>query len=528
MIRIHNIRTRVEEQIDLYQIVSHKLKINKNDILQLQIHKKSIDARNKQMFAYVFDVDVKLKNEAIKLTKDMEMVVKEDYELPCNGLQSLSKRPVIIGAGPAGLFAAYMLSQYGYKPIIMERGEPIEQRVKDVSMLWQHNDFKKNSNVQFGEGGAGTFSDGKLNTLVKDKNHRIKKVLEIFVECGAPEEILYDSKPHIGTDILQNVIINMRKQIITWGGEFYYESCLEDIILKNNRIKSIIVNGEEIETDLLILAIGHSARDTFSMLLKRGLNITSKPFAVGVRIIHSQEMIDQNQYPINYPFLPPATYKLTYKSSLGRGVYSFCMCPGGYVVNARSDDMGVCVNGMSNYKRDSGYANSAIIVTVGPDDYGKNPLDGMYFQEKIEQKAWQLTAGAIPVQKYNDYKIGVISSGNVLDAFKGQTKFCNLQEILPDYINSAIIEGVDYFDTKIKGFGRDEALIAGPETRTSSPIRMIRDENLESNILGIYPCGEGSGYAGGITTSAVDGLKVFESIYKMYKSPQKYDIIIEK
>ena len=236
MIRIHNIRTRVEEQIDLYQIVSHKLKINKNDILQLQIHKKSIDARNKQMFAYVFDVDVKLKNEAIKLTKDMEMVVKEDYELPCNGLQSLSKRPVIIGAGPAGLFAAYMLSQYGYKPIIMERGEPIEQRVKDVSMLWQHNDFKKNSNVQFGEGGAGTFSDGKLNTLVKDKNHRIKKVLEIFVECGAPEEILYDSKPHIGTDILQNVIINMRKQIITWGGEFYYESCLEDIILKNNRI----------------------------------------------------------------------------------------------------------------------------------------------------------------------------------------------------------------------------------------------------------------------------------------------------
>ena len=496
MIRIKNIRTEIKENIDIYELASKKLRVPKEKIDEVIIHKKSIDARSKMMFAYNFDLDVKIKNENKYLRNDIVMVENEDYVLPKRGNVALDKRPIIIGAGPAGLFAAYFLAKNGYKPIIFERGEKIEDRIKTVEDLWQNNNFKLNSNVQFGEGGAGTFSDGKLNTLVKD--------------------IMYDNKPHIGTDILRQVIVNLREKIISFGGEIHYNSLFQDIIYEDNKIKSIIVNDKLIDTDILILAIGHSARDTFKMLNEKKVLMEPKPFAVGVRIIHPQEVINENQYPINYPFLPPALYKLTYKSKSGRGVYSFCMCPGGFVVNARSTNNGICVNGMSNYKRETKYANSAIVVTIGPDDYGKNILDGMYFQEKLESKAYEVGNGLIPVQKYGDYKNNVVSNNINIDAFKGETCCGNLNDLFSLFINESLKEGIDYFNNKINGFNSNDAILAAPEARTSSPVRINRDEEFNSNIKGIYPCGEGAGFAGGITTSAMDGLKVFESIYKKY------------
>ena len=518
MIRIKNIKTEIKENIDIYELASKKLKVNKNSLKKVIIHKKAIDARSKHMFSYVFDLDVEIDNENSFLKENITKVENEDYVLPQMGKETLNKRPIVIGAGPAGLFCTFCLAKNGYKPILFERGEKIEQRVKTVEDLWQNNNFAINSNVQFGEGGAGTFSDGKLNTLVKDKAGRMREVFKIFVECGAPEEILYDSKPHIGTDILRKVVINLREKIISMGGEIHYNSCMEDIIVENNKIKSVIVSGKCIDTDVLVLAIGHSARDTFKMLNNKKIYMEAKPFAVGIRIIHPQKMINENQYPINYPFLPSASYKLTYKSKSGRGVYSFCMCPGGYVVNSRSTINGICVNGMSNYKRDSGFANSAIVVTVSPEDYGNNPLDGIGFQENLEQKAYNIGNGVIPIQKYVDYKNNTISESIDIDAFKGKTHLANINDIFPKYINESLKEGIDYFNNKINGFNGDVSVIAAPEARTSSPVRIVRDEDFNSSVKGIYPCGEGAGYAGGITTSAMDGIKVFESIYKRYKN----------
>lgn len=518
MIRIKNIRINIIPEFDIYEIASKKLKVSKEKINKVVIHKKSIDARNKMMFAYVLDLDVDILNEDKYLSKNVVKVENEDYVLPCCGNEILNYRPVVVGAGPAGLFCTYMLAKYGYKPILFERGEKIEDRVKTVDELWNKNIFSINSNVQFGEGGAGTFSDGKLNTLVKDKENRMREVFKIFVECGAPKEIMYDNKPHIGTDVLRNVIVNLRNKIKSYGGEIYYNSLLEDIFFENNKLKSIIVNGKNMETDVLVLAIGHSARDTFKMMNQKKFLMESKPFAVGVRIIHPQKKINENQYPVNYSFLPPASYKLTYKSKSGRGVYSFCMCPGGYVVNARSTEDGICVNGMSNYKRETNYANSAIVVTVNNEDYGNGVLDGMIFQEKLEKNAYKIGNGFIPVQKYGDYKIGLVSSSIDVNAFKGHCNEANINDIFPTYINESLVEGIDYFNNKINGFNDTDAIIAAPEARTSSPIRICRDENFEANVKGVYPCGEGAGYAGGITTSAMDGLKIFEAIYKKYKN----------
>lgn len=518
MIRIKNIRINIVPEFDIYEIASKKLKVSKEKINKVVIHKKSIDARNKMMFAYVLDLDVDILNEDKYLSKNVVKVENEDYVLPCCGNEILNYRPVVVGAGPAGLFCTYMLAKYGYKPILFERGEKIEDRVKTVDELWNKNIFSINSNVQFGEGGAGTFSDGKLNTLVKDKENRMREVFKIFVECGAPKEIMYDNKPHIGTDVLRNVIVNLRNKIKSYGGEIYYNSLLEDIVFEDNKLKSIIVNGKNMETDVLVLAIGHSARDTFKMMHQKKFLMESKPFAVGVRIIHPQKIINENQYPVNYSFLPPASYKLTYKSKSGRGVYSFCMCPGGYVVNARSTEDGICVNGMSNYKRETNYANSAIVVTVNNEDYGNGVLDGMIFQEKLEKNAYKIGNGFIPVQKYGDYKIGLVSSNVDVNAFKGHCNEANINDIFPTYINESLVEGIDCFNNKINGFNDTDAIIAAPEARTSSPIRICRDENFEANVKGVYPCGEGAGYAGGITTSAMDGLKIFEAIYKKYKN----------
>ena len=415
MIRIKGVRVSIEEVIDYKKVIAKRLKVNKEDIKLYKIHKQSIDARNKMMFSYVFDFDVEIDNEDKYLDNNIVKVETEEYVLPSQGSEIINNRVYVVGAGPAGLFAALKLATYGYKPIVIDRGQTILERIKTINDLWENNKLNEESNVCFGEGGAGTFSDGKLNTLVKDKENRMREIFKIFVECGAPKDIMYDNKPHIGTDILRQVIVNLRKKIISFGGEIYYNSLFQDIIYKDNKIKSIVVNEKQIDTDILILAIGHSARDTFKMLNEKKIFMEPKPFAVGVRIIHPQEVINENQYPINYSFLPPASYKLTYKSKTGRGVYSFCMCPGGFVVNARSTNNGICVNGMSNYKRETKYANSAIVVTVGPDDYGYGVLDGMYFQEKLESKAYEVGNGLIPVQKYGDYKNNVVSNNLNID-----------------------------------------------------------------------------------------------------------------
>ena len=514
MLRVRQIKVKVEEKNILKYEIANKLKTNINNIKEFKILKESIDARKKPIIYYVYEVAVELNNyNYINKNNDIEEYIEEKYEI--RKIKELDK-PIIVGSGPAGLFAAYMLSELGCNPIIIERGEKIEERVKSVDEFWKSGKLNINSNVQFGEGGAGTFSDGKLNTLVKDKENRCKKVFEIFIENGAPSDILYVNKPHIGTDLLRKVIINMRNKIISNGGVFMYNTTLTDLIIEDNKLKGIIINNnEKLYTDTLILAIGHSARDTFNMLYKNKLNISSKPFAIGIRIMHPQDMINKSQYG-NNNLLPPASYKLTHKASNGRGVYSFCMCPGGFVVNASSESNMLAINGMSNHARDEECANSAIIVTISNKDFGNNPLDGIEYQKKLESLTYKIGNGVMPIQLYKDFKNNKISTefGEFKPCIKGKYTFSNLNEIFPKYIIDSLIEAIDAFDSKIRGFNRSDAILAAIESRTSSPIRIERDENFESNIKGIYPIGEGSGYAGGITTSAIDGLKIVENLLK--------------
>ena len=524
MIRVRQVKVLYNESSieNITKKVAKKLNIKETDIKSIKINKESIDARKKPEIYYIYEVDCDILNEELILRKnksnDILKIEEKEYEIKVTGTSELNKRPVIIGSGPAGLFAGYYLAKLGYKPLIIERGEKIEDRVKSVEEFWNKGILNKNSNVQFGEGGAGTFSDGKLNTLVKDKEGRCKEVFKIFVENGADSNILYKNKPHIGTDVLRNVIINMRNKIIEMNGTFRFNTTLTDIKIENNNIKSIILNNnEEIDTDILILAIGHSARDTFKMLYENNILMNPKPFAVGVRIQHPQDMINKSQY--GNVHIDAASYKLTYKASNNRGVYSFCMCPGGYVVNASSEENRLAINGMSNHDRDTKCANSAIVVTVTPDDFGFNPLDGIEFQRKLEEKAYNLGNGIIPVQLFKDYKENKVSTKFGFEpCFKGNYTFADINKIFPEYINESLKEAIDYYDTKIKGFNREDAILAGVESRTSSPVRIERDEIFNSNIKGIYPIGEGAGYAGGITTSAIDGLKAVEIIASIYKN----------
>ena len=518
MIRIRQIKINLDSKQDIKDKISKLLHINVDEIKNLKINKKSLDARKKDNLFYVYEVDIEVENEKKLLRKyksnDIFETPNEEYLFPP---KKEIDQPIIIGCGPAGLFCAYILSLQGYNPIIYERGEKVEDRVKTIEEFWNTNKLNINSNIQFGEGGAGTFSDGKLNTLTKDKFNRQKKVFEIFVENGAPEEIMYINNPHIGTDILRTVIINMRNKIISNGGKINYNSKLEDIIIENNEVQSIIVNGETIPCKNLILAIGHSARDTFEMLSTKDLDMSAKPFAVGVRIEHPQKLIDIHQYGEKYyKQLPPASYKLTYQTKQNRGVYSFCMCPGGYVVNASSEEGLLAVNGMSNHARDTENANSALVVTISPDDFGNNPLDGIKFQRELERKAYIEGNSLIPVQLYKDYKSNEkstsINSINVIT--KGSYSLGNLNNIFPSYINESLKEAIEYFNTKIEGYSNPDAILLGVESRTSSPVRIPRDENGLSKIKGLYPCGEGCGYAGGITTAAIDGLKTAENLIK--------------
>ncbi|MBR3198850.1 MAG: FAD-dependent oxidoreductase [Bacilli bacterium] len=521
MIRIRQIKLPINHnENDLKEKIITRLKINKNDLINFKINKKSIDARKE--INYIYEIDAKINNEEKVLNKNIKDIIKtpdETYKFKTNGTKKLNHNPIIIGSGPAGLFAGYMLAKNGYKPIIIERGENIDSRVKSVNTFWKKGILNKNSNVQFGEGGAGTFSDGKLNTTIKDKEHRGKEILNIFVKNGAPEEILYINKPHIGTDLLRGVIKNIRNEIIKHGGKIEYNSLLNDIEIKNKTITSIKVNNKTIKTDVLVLAIGHSARDTFEMLLEKNINIKPKPFAIGIRIQHPQTLINKNQYGKEHTNLPNADYKLTYKAKNGRGVYSFCMCPGGFVVNSSSEEGMLSINGMSNHKRDEENANSAIIVTITPDDFGYNPLDGAKFQRKLEKATYNEGKGKIPTQLFKDFIDNKISNklGNIAPIFKGNYTFANLNNIFPKYINTSLKEAILHFDKKINGFASDDAILSAVESRTSSPIKIIRDDNLISNIKGIYPCGEGAGYAGGIMSAAMDGIKVAEAIAKIYK-----------
>lgn len=524
MIRVRQIEVEIDKDNleELKRKCAKKVNCKVEEIQTIKIHKKNIDARKKPMIFYCYEIDIEVQNETKILQKsnsnDILKTPNETYHFPESGTETFQKTITIVGAGPSGLFCAYMLATNGYPVTVIERGEKIEDRVKTVENFWKTGILNPESNVQFGEGGAGTFSDGKLNTLVKDPFYRHKKVLEIFVECGAPKEILNLSKPHIGTDLLRNVIIEMRNKILENGGVFKYNTCLTDIEIENQKIKKIEVNRQEqLETDLLVLALGHSARDTFQMLYEKKLEITSKPFAMGIRIQHPQKMINESQY--GSVELPPASYKLTYKASNGHGVYTFCMCPGGFVVNASSEKNRLAINGMSNHKRDTENANSAIIVTVSSKDFGDHPLDGIFFQQKLEEKTYQLGNGKIPVQLYRDFKKNQISKNfeSINPIFKGDYTFTNIQEILPSFMTEALIEGIEAMGQKIKGFNRDDAILAAIESRTSSPIRIFRDENCISNIAGIYPIGEGAGYAGGIVSAAMDGIKIAEEIAKKYK-----------
>ena len=527
MIKINQLKLSIEHSKEsLEDKIAKTLKIPKEQILHYEIAKRSIDARKKNEILYIYSIEVEVTNEKkiIDRCKNQNVVLtkKTVYQTIKDGTQPMKHRPVVVGTGPAGIFCALKLAEDGFKPIVIERGEDVDKRVETVNTFWKENKLNNESNVQFGEGGAGTFSDGKLNTLVKDVTGRNTEVLRMFVEHGAPTEILYLNKPHIGTDRLRGVVKSMRNRIIQLGGEVRFKTKLTDIQFEKDQVTSIEVNGREtIPCDVLVLAIGHSARDTFEMLYKKQFDIKSKPFAIGVRMEHPQEIISKSQYGDSYTKLPAADYKVTHQTSNGRGVYSFCMCPGGFVVNASSESDRLVVNGMSNYDRDEKNANSAIIVTVNPEDFDEDsPLAGMEFQRKWERLAYEEGKGKVPVQLFGDFEANRPSTklGSMTPNLKGEYTLGNVRNCLPEYVCESIIEGVHAFDKKIRGFSKADAIMLGVETRTSSPIKMIRNEAFEANIAGVYPCGEGAGYAGGITSAAMDGIKVYEMIVHKYKS----------
>lgn len=511
------------------------------EILALSIVKKSLDARRKPEIFAVYTVDVKVADEkkvlkGLKGGGQIQSVEESRYIFPKSGTKPLAGRPIIVGSGPAGLFCGYMLAKAGYRPLILERGREIHKRQEDVARFWREGVLDPDSNVQFGEGGAGAFSDGKLTTTVKDPCGRMREVLRIFVEAGAPKEILYEAKPHIGTDILVEVTANMRKKIQDWGGEVRFESKVTSLLLQDGRIQGVDVQGEQIESEAVVLAVGHSARDTFRMLDSLHVPMEAKAFAVGLRMEHPREMIDRLQYGRHDLSLPAAAYKVTARSSHGRGVYSFCMCPGGYVINASSEPGKTVVNGMSYSARDGKNSNSAMIVTISCEDYGMaGPLAGVAFQRRLEERAYEIGQGAVPVERYGDFAEAVrAKDGAFLDkpssgvigkeysdfspAIKGAWRFAAVHEILPDFLNLALAEGICAIGRKMPGFSDEEAFLSGVESRTSSPVRILRDQTGQSAVRGLYPCGEGAGYAGGITSAAMDGILIAEKVASVYGS----------
>lgn len=529
MIRIHEIRLTIDQPKDkIADLIIKKLHIRKEELITYRIFKESIDARKNDMIYFNYCVDCEVKNEQSILQKPSHHYQKTpdfQYVPPAHGSASMTHRPIIIGFGPAGMLAALLLAQEGYEPLIFERGDCVENRILAVEEFWQTGTLQETTNVQFGEGGAGTFSDGKLTTRVKDL--RSRKVLEELVAHGAPEEILYESNPHIGTDKLRGIVKSIRENILSLGGEIHFLSPVTDFQFHDDKISAVAVNKVWYPCGDVILAIGHSARDTFRLLYKQNMNMNAKAFAIGARIEHLQSFINERQYGAfaNHPRLPVASYRFVHKAKNNRGVYTFCMCPGGVVVPSASSQGHLVVNGMSAYARDEQNANSAILVQVTPDDYGSHPLDGINFQEELEHKAFVLGGSKFqaPGQTIEDFlkqkKHGTI---DIKPSYALGIKYTDLHELFPADIAQAMEEGILAFDKKMPGFAK-HAILTAIETRSSSPVRIERDsETLQSlNKGNVYPCGEGAGYAGGIVSAAIDGLRCAEKIIEKYSNQRK-------
>ncbi len=559
MLRISQIKIPVQEkQTVLEAQICRILRLPPEKLLSWEISRRSIEARRGERLSYVYSVDAAVRNEdqVWKKSKhnNIMLINKPQYQIPYCGRKESGGAPVIIGSGPAGLFCALLLAERGYCPVVLERGEAVEERRKSVEQFWAGGALNEESNVQFGEGGAGTFSDGKLNTGIKDKDGRIAFVLKTFAEYGAPREILFDAKPHVGTDILYEVVRNLRERIRALGGRFYYSAKVTDLDCKDGRLQAVhLQNGERMDCGVCVAAIGHSARDTILMLQQKGVQMEPRAFAVGVRIQHPQELINRSQWGEDYPkTLGAAPYSLSERAPDGRGVYTFCMCPGGYIVNASSEKGRLAVNGMSYSGRGSGYANSALIAAVQPSDFlsctmGNPPIRGtkenfhtssfcietagadiggiqpevrhaIAFQRMLEANAWHAAAGAIPVQRFEDFRAGRVSQAAGLDpCTKGAWDWADVRGIFPGFLAEDLAYGISAMGKKLRGFDLPDAVLAGVESRTSSPVRIYRDDAYQSSIRGLYPCGEGAGYAGGIVSAAVDGMKVAEEIIRTFR-----------
>lgn len=532
---VENAQSLTHQADEIKAALLKRLEIPASDLIHFDIFKRGVDARKSHSILYVYSLDVEVKNEAkllAKFRKDAHIKPAPDteYKYVAQNSSSDKPRPVVVGFGPAGIFAALILAQSGFKPIVLERGKAVRERTKDTWGLWRKNKLNPESNVQFGEGGAGTFSDGKLYSQIKDPKHYGRKVIQEFVKAGAPEEIMYVSHPHIGTFRLVGMVEEMRNTIIELGGEIRFESRVEDIELSKdkdgqNQVQAVVLqSGERIATNHLILAVGHSARDTFEMIYKRGIYVEAKPFSIGFRIEHPQSLIDKSRYGKSYSEdllskLGAADYKLVHHAKNGRSVYSFCMCPGGTVVAAASEPNRVVTNGMSQYSRNERNANAGIVVGITPEvDYPDHPLAGMELQRKLESNAFVLGGGNYnaPGQLIGDFLANRPSTkfGEVTPSYTPGVHLTNLDTALPEFAITAIREAIPEFAKQVKGFDLADGVLTGVETRTSSPIRIKRDdESLQSiNTKGLYPCGEGAGYAGGILSAGVDGIKVAEAV----------------
>ena len=524
MIIINNIKLHLNTDLsDISSVVAQKLKIARQDIISAELYRKSVDARDKRDVHFCVSIIADIKNEGKILKKNKNASVFNKKEYVWQKAES-DTRPIIIGFGPAGMFAALTLARAGLKPIVYERGADVDTRTADVKKFFAGGLLNHESNVQFGEGGAGTFSDGKLNSGIKDI--RCRTVLETFFEFGAQKDILIDAKPHVGTDVLKTVVKNIRKEIISLGGEVNFNSRLDGVFFKENKLTEISVNGKKQKCEYLCLCIGHSARDTFKMLYDSGIEMVRKPFAMGVRIAHLQSEINNALYGdfSEHPALKAADYKLAVHLPNGRGVYTFCMCPGGEVINASSEPCGIAVNGMSESSRDGANANSALLIGINPDDlHGDDVFAGCELQRKIEQRAYSIAYGAVPITTVGNFVFGYTAQlGTVKPTVKPKCVFADFSDVYPDFIIDSLKNGIKEMDKKIKGFANPDAILPAPETRSSSPVRIVRNEAGESvSFSGIYPCGEGAGYAGGIMSAAVDGIKSAENIIAMVKTAHK-------